>query len=331
MEVASLRQQRGILGSVRIIARFEELFFLLVVAPLIAFLPAPLAYSLACWRGDWHYRFDKMKRGQILRNLEGVVGNQLSQAELQRIVRDLYRRQSCQAIDRIRLVGKGRALRRLVEIRGLHHLEMARSAGKGAVICIAHFGSVVSCCSLLGTLGFPLTAVGNMTSNPIVSLFERLLGRENLASHKPRHLHRPNIEPQQGAVEAAVRMTEVLRANEVLVIAIDVPVSLSDRAHAIVVDFLGRQIPLLPGGVSIAEHTGASLLVAVAQRSKQWHHQVLDISPVSLNGDIEGAFQQCVALLEAPIRQNPGFWDGWLSSRELVELGLLPAQAQERC
>lgn len=325
MIAASVRQRKSNLRFVQILCKCEELFYRLVVAPLIAFLPAPLAYRLACLRGDWRYRLDTVNRQQILSNLEGVFGEQLSLAERQGVARNFFRRHSCQVIDAIRLAGKGRALERLVEIRGLQHLEAALTAGKGAVICIAHFGSHASFPSLLGVRGFSVTAVDNSRSNPSISLIERLLWRFRLTSRRPRprHLRQANIEPQQGAVEAAVRMAEVLRANEVLVTAIDVPVSHQDRAHAVPVQFLGRQVLLLPGSVSIAEHTGASLLVAFAQRTKQWHHQVLDILPISADGDIETTFQRCVSMVEAPIRQHLDLWDGCLDTQALVELGLL--------
>jgi KDO2-lipid IV(A) lauroyltransferase len=309
-----------------ITCRGEELFYRLVLVPLVAFLPAPLAYGLACRRGDWRCRLDKVRRRRILSNLEGVFGEQLSPGERLRIARDFFRRQSCQAIDAMRLAGNGRALARLVEIRGLEHLEAALAAGKGVVICIAHFGSHGSFPSVLGTVGFPVTAVDNTQSNFSTSFVEQLLWRLHLTKQKPRprHLHRPNIEPRTGAVEAAMSMAEVLRANEAIVIAIDVPVAPQDRSHAIPVEYLGRRILLLPGGVSIAQHTGAAVLVAVAQRSQDWRHQVLDLSPpVSIDGDLDTAFQRCVSLVEAPIRHHIALWDGCLDTQALVELGLL--------
>lgn len=306
-----------------IMCRFEELLYRLVIVPLVAFLPAPLAYGLACLRGDWRYRLDEAMRKQIISNLEGVFGDQMSQAERAGVARDFFRQKSCQSIDGMRLAGKGRALARLVEIRGLEHIEGALAAGKGAVLCDAHFGSIYSCSSLLGASGFPITAVGNTKSNPIMSLLERLLWRLSIAKRRPRHLRRPNIEPRRGQVEAAIRMAEILRANEVISIAIDVPVSPEDRAHAVPVDFLGRQVLLLPGSVSIAQHTGSQVLVSVVHRSTDWRHQVLEISPVSLDGDAETAFKRCVAIVEAPIRQNLAFWDGCLNTQALVDLGLL--------
>jgi len=96
----------------------------------------------------------------------------------------------------MRLAGKGRALARLVEIRGLEHIEAALTAGKGAVLCDAHFGSIYSCSSLLGACGFPITAVGNFNSNPIMSLLERLFWRSSSAKRGSRHRRRPNVETQ---------------------------------------------------------------------------------------------------------------------------------------
>ena len=321
------RQSRFRLGWIA--CRCEDEFYRLVIVPLVAFLPARLAYGLACLHGELRYRIDRWTRQQIISNLTGVFGDSLSQTERTRIAHDFFRQKSCQAIDGIRLAGKGSALARLVEIRGLEHLEAALAAGKGVVICDAHFGSIYSCASLLGTRGFPITAVGNTWTNPIMSLLKRLpFLRERLENPRPRHLRRPNIEPGKGQVEAAIRMAEILRANEVVCIAIDVPVSPEDQAHAVSVDFLGRQILLLPGCVSIAQHTGSPVLVAVAQRLEDWQHQVLEISPVPLDGDIETTFKRCVAMVEKPIRQNPAHWDGCVNTRALTELGLLPLEGQ---
>src|SRR5260370_20810983 len=60
----------------------------------------------------------------------------------------------------MRLRRKGRRLRRLVEIRGREHLEAALTAGKGALLCSAHFGSFDSGFSMLGASGFKVTTIG---------------------------------------------------------------------------------------------------------------------------------------------------------------------------
>ena len=60
----------------------------------------------------------------------------------------------------MRLRGRARALGKLVEIRGREHLDAALAAGKGAILCSAHFGSYDSAFSLLHASGFPVTSIG---------------------------------------------------------------------------------------------------------------------------------------------------------------------------
>ncbi len=307
------------------------LFYRLVIVPLLAFLPAPLAYGIACLRGDGRYWFDTDLRKRIMDNLEAVLGDQLSQVERARVARDFFRRQSCQDIDDMRIAGRGRALARLVEIRGLEHIETALAKGKGAIICSAHFGSYNSCFSLIGACDFPITAVGDWVykSDPYMSLLPRLIWRRASSEKRLiRRRRRPNIEPREGEVKAAIEIAKILRANELIAIPIDVPVSQNERLRAVPVEFLGRQILLLPGTASIAQYTGATLLVLVVHRSADWRHQVLEISPpVPLDGDIETAFKHCVALVEASIRQYPAFWDYWRSTQGLIDLGLLSTES----
>src|SRR5579859_6403841 len=123
------------------IGDLEDFFYRLIVVPLVAFLPARVAYDLACLRGEWRYRHDTVMRERIIHNLDMIFGTRYSQAETTRLARDFFCRRSCEAIDVMRLSGRGRSLKRLVKIRGLEHVEAALAAGKGAIICSAHFGS----------------------------------------------------------------------------------------------------------------------------------------------------------------------------------------------
>lgn len=327
-----LHQRKSRLTFGRIICSLEELIYRLVIVPLVAFLPAPFAYGLARLRGNWRYWLDAGMRKQIECNLEAVLGTKLSKAERICVARDFIRRQSCQVMDVMRIGGKGDALARLVEIRGMEYIKAALADGKGAVICSAHYGSYNSCFSLLGAYGFPVTVVGDWvfktdpTMPPLHRLFWRLSGLEKRLT---RHRRRPNIEPREGTVEAAIQMVEILRSNEVLAVPIDVPVASEDRTRAVSVDFLGQQILFLPGSVSIAQMTTSPVLALVVHRSADWQHQIVEISPpVPMDGTIEAAFKRCVALVEAPIYQNPAFWDFWRSASSLVDLGLLPTRGQ---
>jgi KDO2-lipid IV(A) lauroyltransferase len=298
----------------------------MILVPLFAFLPARLAYGLASRRGEWRYRHDSLTRQKIMHNLDLVLGEQLDQAERERMVLDFFRRRACEAMDVTRLKGRGRALARLIEIRGLEHIEAALAAGKGAIICSAHFGSFNSCFSLIGARGFPVTAVGDRRStyDPGMSPLKRFLWRHIIEKPVMRHRHRPNIEPVRDRLGIAMQMVEVLRANELIAIAIDDPVAPKDRERAVLVEYLGRQIILLPGIITVAQLTGSPVLVMVVRRLADWRHQVLEISPpVPLAGDDATAFQRCMEMLEAPVRQNLAYWDWWMNAGDLAKLGLL--------
>lgn len=330
--IAYLFQQRqGALTRERMLFGLEEFFYRLMIVPLIAFLPARLAYGLACLRGDWRYRLHRVMREQIMDNLAGVLGAQVSPAERARITRDFFRRRSCEMIDAMRLAGSGRALARLVEIRGMEHIEAALVGGKGVLICSAHSGSFNNCFSLLGACGFPVTTVGDWRStyDASMSAFQRLLWRFLQEKRVGRHRHRPNIEPEKERFGTAMQMAEVLRSNEVITMALETPVPAEDRTRAVPVDFLGHRIRLLAGSVSVAQLTGSTLLTLVVRRQADWRHQVLEISaPVTLDGDPAAAFRRCMAMVEAPIRQHLASWDYWSGTRALVDLGLLSTQTR---
>ena len=61
--------------------RAEIVAYWLAVAPWLARLPASLAYRVACWRGDWIFRYWPEKRSEVVRNLRQVLGEELSPEE----------------------------------------------------------------------------------------------------------------------------------------------------------------------------------------------------------------------------------------------------------
>ncbi len=317
----------------KLIGYLEDFFYRMIVVPLIAFLPSRVAYGLACLRGEWRYRFDTVMRERIIENLQMVFGERYSSQERAYLARDFFYRRSCEAIDVMRLAGRGRWLKRLVEIRGLEHVEAALAAGKGAIICSAHFGGFNEAFSLLGASGFPVTTVGDWrtTYDSNMSTLKRFLWR--LMQEQPvAHHRRPNIEPLTDRQGVAVRMVEILRSNELITIAIDDPIASESRPRAVLVDYLGRQVPLLPGVIPIAQLAGSPVLALVMHRQADWRHQVLEISPpLQLSGDTVQDFQQCIKMLEAPIYQKPSYWDWLVNIQSLTDLGLLSGQADRPC
>jgi KDO2-lipid IV(A) lauroyltransferase len=281
-----------------------------------------LAYSVARLRGDWRYRLDTFAREGIMRGLKDVLGDQLSPVERARVTRNYFRLRACEAVDMARLAGRGRALRRLVEIRGLEHIEAALVAGKGAILASAHFGSYGNCFSLIGVHGFPITVIGRWPSKfgrPLERFIFQLLIQKPLEHHR----HRPNIQPR-GQFDTAFQAAAILRKNELIGICLDAPVLSANRRRAITMDFLNGQAQLMPGATTIAQITGAPVLMTFMRRAADWRHQVLEISPpMPLDGDTMTNFRRCLAVVDAAIRQDPAYWDFWYGLSDLVKLGLL--------
>jgi len=293
-------------------------------APVLASLPA-VGYRLACARGDWLFRRQDGKRTELMRNLRQVLG-ELSPAAAQQVTRDWFRFASCQALD-VKLLRRGaRPLKRLVEIQGREHLEAALAAGKGAIVCCAHFGSYDSGISVLHASGFPVTSIGRWQYKYTARLSSGERRFWDLVYGRPlrRHRQRPNIEPWPGRFEVAALAAAALRANEVVTLAVDAPPLDSDRARAVEVPFLGRRAGLLPGVVTLAQLTGAPVLTSFLYRSADYRHQVLEISPpVPVGGDAATAFGRCAAAVSTAIRRSPAHWVYWASRADLASLGLI--------
>jgi KDO2-lipid IV(A) lauroyltransferase len=318
----------GELAPRRLVLRAEGLGYWLAGAPLAARLPASLAYRLACWRGDWNYWFWTEKRAEIVSNLRQVLGDEVSSGEAERLARELFRLISCEVIDIMRLRGRARSLDKLVEIRGLEHLDAALAGGKGAILCSAHFGSHLAASSLLHTRGFPLTTIGRWYWNetPGPSAAERRFWDIIYARRVLRHRQRPNIEPLPGRVQVAAQAAAALSANEVVMICSDAPPLETDRTRTVDMPLLGHQARMLPGVVTLAKLTRAPVLMAFAYRSADYRHQVLEISPpVSVQGELATAFGQCATAMDAAIRTSLAHWYFWFETGDLARLGLLPA------
>jgi lauroyl/myristoyl acyltransferase len=311
----------------------EGVVYRAAAAWLLGRLPAPLGYRIACWRGDWLFRWRAGERAELARNLQLVLGDELSPAEAQRLSREWYRLFSCEAVDVKRLRHGARPLRRLVEIRGREHLEAALAAGKGAILCTGHFGSYNSGFSVLHASGFPVTTIGRWWWNYTaglsrhVSSVERRFWDRFYARPMLRHRQRPNIEPWPGRPEVAAQAAAALRANGVVTVGIDSPPLDSERDRLIEVPFLGRQAGLLPGAVALAQVTGAPLLMGFLYRAPDYRHQVWEISPpVPVDGETAKVFGRCAAEVSAAIRRSPAHWEPWVNTADLAKLGLTRPQ-----
>jgi len=315
------------------LARVELVVFWLVVAPLLALLPARLGYWVACRRGDWGHRHWPEGSAIVKRNLLQVFGETLSPVEAERLAREFSRARSCEVIDIMRLRNRTRPLGKLVEFRGREHLEAAMAAGKGAILCTAHFGSYESAFSLIHASGIPVTDIARWFWNydPSASPAVRRFWDYAYARRLMRDRQGPNIEPWAGRIMSGVQAVRTLRRNEVVTICGDSAPMEGDEPRIVKVPFLGGEATFLPGVVHLARSSGAPVLMVSVHRSADYRHQVVEISPpLSLEGEPQEALARCAAAMEAAIRTNPAQWNNWDEADALANLGLVPRASSPR-
>jgi lauroyl/myristoyl acyltransferase len=126
-----------------------------------------------------------------------------------------------------------------------------------------------------------------------------------------------------GRYSVAVEAARLLRKNEIVGSQLEAPVTGSNYDRAIRFDFLGEKLVLLPGITTIAQLTGAPILVMLMHRSSDWRHQLLEISPpIPLNGDPITAFKRCLTIVEKAVGENPAYWR-FLNLAKLARLGFI--------
>jgi lauroyl/myristoyl acyltransferase len=306
--------------------KLDEILYHKFVVPAVAFLPAPLAYGVAVVHADVLYSLRDDLRRELEDRMQLVLGEQLTTIERKRASRNFVRIRSCERVDQVRLLGSGRALLGLVKVRGKEHIEAALARGKGAILCSAHFGSPTCCFSVLGAHRIPITLIArwsypkDLESSPMRRFINRIANNVPFTSH----LQGPNIERKHGRLAVAFQAATVLRKNEVVGVMIDSVLKPGDPSKPVTVDFLDHKAILVPGAVTIAQLTGAPLLIMMMRRDSDMRHQVLEISPpILIDKDTIVSYQRCLAVIDAAIRKYPAQWAGW-DSPDLVRMGLIP-------
>jgi KDO2-lipid IV(A) lauroyltransferase len=270
-----------------------------------------------------------------LKCIEIALGAQFSPEDRIRLVHDHFRHWACSEMDVVRLAGNGQRLVKLVEIRGLEHIEQALAEGKGGVIGSAHFGSWEAGIGVLGALGFPVRVIAYQWPEKQLPRGQKLVRPNRLIGTLfdhilDRHL-RPTILFDEGSRSAvASGAGRALERNELVFVMMDVVGAPSRHPNAVPVPFLGGLAYLPTGAIRIAKSAGAPLLVSLIHRSRDWRHQVVEISaPIPTGGDTSEINRRCAKLIEDAIYDEPASWGGW-DYKNMAKIGLISEEELRR-
>jgi lauroyl/myristoyl acyltransferase len=270
----------------------------------LSFLPRRAAYAAgrAIGRLEYHLRHPGVQLHDVL----------VQSADPEQV--ESWRRRSCEmsvcedidfyAYSRAR----GRNADKIIEVRGVENLEAALARGKGALLFSGHIRGHYTLFAALAAQGFTLNIVGCHPNRRLTGATRRCYTRHMARLTSRNRLTFIWLYHDDFAV--AVRATNALRRNEVVILEIDAPVPPEQPdAEMVEVEMLGGKMKLAAGHLQLARASGAPLLDFYVYRTEDWSAQIGEIgTPIDLLPDAESTVQACASRLEAHVRAHPAQW-----------------------
>jgi len=203
-------------------------------------------------------------------------------------------------VDRALFVTRGKSFFRYEE-NGIHHIQSAAAAGRGAILLTAHLGNWEVAAGLLGEAGKKLAIVAYRGDHEKVT---RYMDK----AHGPR----PRVIEVGSDILASLEMLQALREGTVLALQGDRPM---DR-NVVRVPFLGRDAPFPVGPFMLAAVSGAPLIATFSLQVAPATYRFFAEPPLQLSfrrglsreSQLRGWVEQYVLQLEALAREYPYQW-----------------------
>ncbi len=165
-------------------------------------------------------------------------------------------------------------INRLAYFEGLKYLDETLGKGKGAFLCVTHFGSWKIVLPALGYNGYK---VNQIAANPLVFVRENEDYYHNLVM-KQELKSEASLPAKFIYLNGDKSIRPVFRAlgnNEIVVVSLDGVVG----ERRVTVPFLNGQIMLSTGSAYIAHSTGAPMLPCFMVREKDNRHKIIIHEP----------------------------------------------------
>ena len=274
--------------------------FLRVAVPLIARLPLRMSRWAARGAGTAGYLLAGTRRRTLLANHRALAPDADS-GELRRRVRRTFLNLCDAAVDLLRLPSIAPdAIRRLITVDGLQHLEAAIATGYGVVIVTPHLGPYELGGAWMALEGYPVHA-----------MVEDLAPDDGAAMARLRTATGMRLLSRDRGTREALRL---LRERQLLLLVADRVVGHGAPGLAVPFGAGRRRIPLGPAALALA--TGAPIVVGHIARAKTGpaRYRITLEPPIhplttdDVHADRERLTRQVGARLAALVEAHPDQW-----------------------
>jgi phosphatidylinositol dimannoside acyltransferase len=281
------------------------------LAATLQVIPRPLAGALATAAGVTMSEIWRSKRPVIRANLRRVLGPQVDEVTLERVVAKAFDSYAHYWVEASR-VGALRSdqIETRFSVEGFDPFREHMARGRGVVLALPHVGSWEYGGRWLAQQGYPMTTVGELLEPP--ELFDWFTSQR-------AELGLTVLPP---GPDTTVRLLDTLRSGRVVGL-------LADRDLAgsgVEVEFFGEKTTLPGGPALLSLRSGAPIMTcAIYQRPHDRFHALiqpaLDTRRTGrLRQDVQRLTEEMARGLESLIREAPEQWHlfqpNWPSDRE---------------
>ncbi len=267
------------------------------------YIPAPVANFIGDRIADWlfYYKSENIVPEQV-KNLDHVLGPDISPREKRKVVRRLWRRHGRFLLDLFRFerMSDAEIASRVPEFIGVENIKKAVEAGKGAIILTAHIGHWELGGILLKYLGFKVNVVQYMYDSE----------EQNRLLDKNKEIRGIKIISPDNPAGFALGAYNALKRNELVAIQGDRDLNKS----GIMADFFGKPAMFPKGPALLAMKTGAPLIPAFTIMGEDGRYHPVAEPPIEMTdtGDAEADLRENISkiaiIFEKYVRRHPEQW-----------------------
>lgn len=269
-----------------------------VVFRLARLLPRGVLLALGGAVGAVAGRLDGRHTAIARENLRAALGDELSEAERERVLRACWRHFGRITFDALAFPQLDRrALGGVLKVEGIEHARAALASGRGALVFSAHYGHWEAGAYAMGLLGIPFAVIARPLDNPLLD--NRLLELRGGTGNA--------VIPKRRAVRETMR---ALARGTAVAILIDQDA----RAEGVFVPFFGRPASTTPTLALLALRTEAPIVPVFARVEADGtitvHVQpVVETRPTGdRERDVARVTAACTAVVESWVRRDPEQW-----------------------